>query len=337
MRDRTSPLALFAAALLLSGCSGRPSVFSPGGPAARSIGNLGAWVVIVLSVVAAVMMVLILVAAGRRRGTLEEHEPVGVGGGQTWILVGGFGVPVVILFAIFASSLVTESRFPLHDGQHYKPDIRIIARQWWWEVKYTGDGPDQQVTTANEIHIPTNWPVEIELESRDVIHSFWVPSLHGKVDVVPGRENHIRLVADTPGRYQGMCAEYCGTQHTNMGFVIVAEPLEQYEKWRAHQAEPALAEADPMAAHGKQIFETKACGLCHTIRGTRAMADVGPDLTHLASRSAIAANSFPNSRAWLEAWVTHAQSLKPGNQMPDLAEMRGDELQAVAHYLESLQ
>ncbi len=333
----TGSIGVCALSLLLVACGGHPSVFAPGGPAARGIGALGAWVVVILSVVAAIMMVLVAAAALRRRGTLDEHDSPHAGGGHIWILVGGFGIPAIVLFAIFVGTLRVQTKFPLHDGEHYKADIKVVARQWWWEVKYVSGSPAKLVTTANELHIPIGWPVEVELESRDVIHSFWVPSLHGKVDIVPGRTNHIRLFADTPGRYEGQCGEYCGTQHTNMNFAVIAEPIEQFEAWLAHQGEPALAQADPMAEHGKELFETKACALCHTIRGTRAQASVGPDLTHLASRQTLAAGSFPNSRAWLQAWITHAQSLKPGNQMPDLAELRGDELQAVAHYLESLQ
>lgn len=327
---------VIVAALALTGCEAHPSVFAPAGPASRSIAVLGEWVVAVFCVVAAVVLALITVAAVRRRGTLDTHEPYDAGGGHKWILVGGFAIPTVILAVIFVATLSTSNRFPLHDGEHYRPDIRVVGRQWWWEVQYVGD-KTLVATTANEIHVPLGWPVEIELESRDVIHSFWVPALHGKVDLVPGRKNRIRIVADEAGRYEGQCAEYCGLQHSRMMFAVVAEPMEDYQRWLAHQAEPAKPPADPEAQRGLVVFETKACGLCHTIRGTRAAASVGPDLTHLASRQGIAANSYPRSRAYLEAWITHAQSLKVGAQMPDVTDLSGEDLQALARYLEGLQ
>ncbi len=327
---------LFALALALTACEAHPSVFAPAGPASRSIATLGGWVTGIFCVVAVVVIGLVAVAAFRRRGTLETHEPFDAGGGHKWILIGGFAVPSVILAVIFVATLGTIDRFPLHDGEHYRPDIRVVGRQWWWEVQYVGD-KTLVATTANEIHVPLGWPVEIELESRDVIHSFWVPALHGKVDLVPGRKNRIRIVADEAGRYEGQCAEYCGLQHSRMMFAVVAEPMEDYQRWLAHQAEPAKAPSSPEAARGLELFETKACGLCHTVRGSRAGGGVGPDLTHLASRQGIAANSYPRSRAYLQAWITHAQSLKPGNQMPNVTAMTGDELNAIATYLEGLQ
>jgi len=328
-------LVAIAGAAAVAGCHGRPSVFEPAGPAARDIGRLGAWVIITLSTVTTLMMVLIFKAATRNPGTLEEHAPHDVGGGHRWVQIGGFLIPAIVLFAIFGAALRSLDRFPLHDGEHYKPDIRVTARQWWWQVQYLSDSPDKQVTTANEIHIPTGWSVEIELESRDVIHSFWVPSLHGKVDLVPGQPNRIRIVADEAGRYEGQCAEYCGAEHTLMKFAVIAEPLAEYEKWLANEGAPAVHPTDPEGKHGEELFQAKACGLCHAVRGTPSMADVGPDLTHIAARKGIAANSYPNARGYLEAWITHAQSLKPAAEMPDIG-MQGDDLHAITHYLEEL-
>jgi cytochrome c oxidase subunit 2 len=334
---RAAPVVLLLVAATALGCHGHPSVFAPAGPPARAIATLGLFVLITLSVVAAAMVVLIVWAAVRRTGSLDEHDPPDVGGGQSWIMLGGFVVPVIVLSALLGGSVRTMDRFPLHDGEHYRPDVRVVGRQWWWEVRYVSDSPSREVTSANEIHLPTNWAVEVELESRDVIHSFWVPALHGKVDLVPGHPNHIRLYVDTPGRYEGECAEFCGAQHTNMKLVVVAEPLDAYERWLAHEATPAERPPDEEAKRGAELFEDRACGLCHTVRGTRARGLVGPDLTHLEERRGLAAYAFPNSRAYLQAWITHAQSLKPGAQMPDLGNLRGDELQALAHYLEGLQ
>ena len=308
-----------------------PSMLSPAGPAARSIAGLGGDVLVFFSVVIVVMLALIVVAARRRKGELTEHEPIDEQGGHGFIHIGGFAIPAVVFGIIFVATLREIDRHPLHDGKHYKPDIKVIAHQWWWEVHYDG------LTTANEIHIPVGWPVEIELETRDVIHSFWVPELHGKVDIIPDETNHIRIEADKPGRYEGMCGEFCGGNHDAMRFVVVAEPESRYEEWLAHQMAPADDPRDQEGKQGKQVFETHACALCHTVRGTAAMASNGPDLTHVASRWAVGAYSVPNTRGWLEAWITHAQTFKPGAQMPNLAVLDGRETQALTHYVEQLQ
>jgi len=320
----------------VTGCHDSASVFVEAGPAARSIGNLGLGTLIAVSVIAALVLVLLVIAAVRRRGSFAEHAPVDVGGGHSLVFVGGFLTPTIVLALILLATLSTVSRFPLHEEGHFRPDLRIVSRQWWWEIDYEGDGHSTRVITANELHLPTGWPVEIQLESADVIHSFWVPALHGKVDLVPGHPNRIRIQADTPGRYSGQCAEFCGAQHALMNFVVVAEPLDSYEAWLAHQASPAQPPRDADAQRGQALFEDHACALCHTIRGSSALASVGPDLTHFASRSLLAAN-FPNNRAYLEAWATHAQSLKPGAQMPDIPHFTGDELRSLTHYLEGLQ
>jgi cytochrome c oxidase subunit 2 len=178
--------------------------------------------------------------------------------------------------------------------------------------------------------------VEIELESRDVIHSLWVPKLHGKVDLIPGWKNHIRLQADRPGVYEGQCAEFCGAEHARMRLLVVAQTPEQYAEWVARQLRPAEPPADEVARRGQTVFETAACGLCHHVAGTQALGTVGPDLTHLGGRLRIGANTFPNQRSYLAAWSTHAQSLKPGAVMPNLTAFSGIELNALIHFLEGL-
>src|SRR5205814_7082516 len=192
----------------------------------------------------------------------------------------------------------------------------VLGHQWWWEVQYRMGDPNQYVATANEIHIPVGRPVDLQLVSADVIHSFWAPRLHGKVDLVPGMDNRIRLQADRPGVYQGACAEFCGLQHAHMRFVVVAEEPAAFEAWLDHERKPA-AEHPPTAEakHGKALFEGGACLLCHTVRGTNARGTVGPDLTHFAQRALIGA-AFPQNVATLHAWVTNAPSLKPGALMP---------------------
>jgi len=327
------------------------SVLDPRGPAAKTIANLGGAVLIVFAIVSLIMFALILWVALRKRGTLSEHEPVDIGGGQRWVLLGGFGIPTIILAAIFIATLSTINAFPVHDGaQPHSPDIVVMGHQWWWEVHYVGESVcrpggggqgyapiDQQMTTANEIHIPVGLPVEIALKSGDVIHSFWVPQLHGKVDLVPGQENHIRIVAGQPGEFRGQCGEFCGEQHAHMILHVFADSPEDFRKWVAAQRAPAREPMTAQQKRGHDLFMTKACVLCHTIRGTPAGGTVGPDLTHIGSRTTIAAGAYPNNLAYLNAWITHAQSLKPGAQMPDLTVFSGEDLHAVAAYLQSLQ
>lgn len=350
MRLRIAPAALFA--ILLASCKAEQNILAPSGPAANRLANLGGSALITFSVVALIMFSLILWVAIRKRGTLEEHAPADEGGGERWIFIGGFAIPALILAVIFISALRTMAAFPLHDhqpepGEIHPADIIVTAQQWWWNAEYVGEAICRpigekdpslpyRVTTANEIHIPVGFPVEIALHSKDVIHSFWVPQLHGKVDVVPGQENRIRLVASRPGRYRGECAEFCGEQHAHMALWVVADPPDQFNAWMAHQRQPAPAPVTETQRHGQELFESRACVLCHTIRGTGAAGTIGPDLTHLASRETIAAGSFPNNHAYLSAWVTNAQSLKPGAGMPDLTVFKGEELHELVEYLRYL-
>lgn len=280
-------------------------------------------------------------------GTLSEHEPIDSGGGQAWIAIGGLAVPLLILTIMFVLGLRLLVAFPIHgkDGEMaamhaampaMKPDILIIGHQWWWEVHYLGGATNEQFTTANEIHIPAHRSVNIELESQDVIHSFWVPSLHGKVDLIPGLPNFIRIEASEPGNYQGQCAEYCGAQHAHMRLLVVAQEPEEYEAWQQQQRQPAPEPASQDAVAGEQLFLAGPCSSCHQIRGTIAGGRVAPDLTHIASRRYIAGNSFPNNDAYLEAWVTHAQSLKPEALMPDLTQFSGVQLRELVAYLRQL-
>jgi cytochrome c oxidase subunit 2 len=329
-------VVIVAAALGLAGCGASQNMMSPAGPGARLLAGLGVAAFVVFGATTLVVWVLIAIAAFRRRGTLAAHDPVDEGGGQGWILIGGALIPGVVLAVFFVLALVKMDNFPLHDGSVHEPEIRVIGHQWWWELHYPGQSPDAEIVTANELHIPVGQPVEIELESRDVIHSLWVPKLHGKVDLIPGWKNHLRLQADRPGVYEGQCAEFCGAEHARMRLLVVAQTPEDYGKWVAGQLRPAAPPADEVAERGRTVFETKACGLCHHVAGTQALGTVGPDLTHIGSRLRIGTNMFPNQRAYLGAWATHAQSLKPGVVMPNLTALSGIELNALIHFLEGL-
>lgn len=324
--------------LLLTGCATVQSTFNTHGPAAQRVAGLSWFMTILFLVVTVVMWALLAIAVAKRRGVLEEHAPVDVGGGQGWIAIGGLAIPLVILTIIFVLGLRLLSAFPIHGSHDHpsKPEILIIGHQWWWEVVYLNDDVSKQFTTANEIHIPTHRPVTIELESQDVMHSFWVPSLHGKVDLIPGHPNFIRIEASQPGNFAGQCAEYCGAQHAHMRLLVVAQEPDEYAAWLDGQRKPAAEPASQEAIAGEKVFLAGPCVMCHQVRGTLAGGRVAPDLTHLASRQLIAATSFPNNDAYLEAWVTHAQSLKPEAQMPNLTQFDGPQLRDLVAYLRQL-
>ncbi|HEX3738215.1 MAG TPA: cytochrome c oxidase subunit II [Terriglobales bacterium] len=329
--------ALITASLLsLAGCQTPASTLHSRGPAAGQIAPLAWSVYITFCVISLVMWALLLWAATRRRGSLDTHEPWNEGGGQAWVVIGGFLIPLIVLSTIFVFGLTTLRSFPVDNKSDMHPEIRVIGHQWWWEVQYIGKPPDQQFTTANEIHIPVGRPITIELVTRDVIHSFWVPALHGKVDLMPGQRNYIHVEASEAGDFRGQCAEYCGEQHAHMLLLVVAQPDAEYEAWYQQQLNPAGEPTTAEALHGRDVFMGSACALCHEIRGTVAHGHVAPDLTHLASRQGIAANSYANNGANLEAWFTHAQSLKPGAEMPDLAEYNGKDARALLAFLQQL-
>lgn len=325
------------AGCLLAGCDGPQNYMKAGGPAAAKLASLGAFTLIVFGAVSIVVLLLLAWLAVRRRGSLESHAPLDANGGQRWVLVGGIAVPVAVLAIVFISSLQAMSQYPMSHHSGDRADIRVTGRQWWFNAEYLGDTTQAVVDSPTELHIPTGRPMDIELVTRDVIHSFWIPKLHGKVDLVPGMTNRIRIRADEPGVFSGECGEFCGAQHANMRLQVIAQRPEEFDRWlqaqRAHAHEPQTAQQKS----GEQVFMSSACVLCHTVRGTPALGQVGPDLTHVASRSRIAGGMLPNDRGSLQAWIAHAQTLKPGAQMPDLPNLNGEQLIALADYLQSLE
>ncbi len=333
-------------ALFLAGCGTLQSTSNAHGPAARSIARLSNAMSIVFVITIVVMWVLIAVALKKNKGSLDEHMPIDIGGGQKWVAIGGLAIPLLVLSIFFFVGLDLLASFPIH-GDHgamnteamaakSKPDILIIGHQWWWEVHYLGQ-PGQEVTTANEIHIPAHRAVNIELRTADVNHAFWVPSLHGKVDLLPGNVNFIRIEASEPGSYVGQCAEYCGKQHANMHILLVAQEPAAFQEWLANQRKNGVQPTDANTEMGKEEFVAGPCARCHTVRGTSAMGRLGPDLTHIGSRREIGSDSFPNNNAYLEAWVTNAQSLKPGCKMPNVTQFNGEQLRSLVAYLRQLQ
>jgi cytochrome c oxidase subunit 2 len=294
------------------------STLEPASDAARTIADLWWLLFAVSAVVFAVVLALVVLAVLRRRSR-------GAGTGRPLVLVGGVAVPAVVLVALFALTVATLPGVSAPTGETALT-IEVKGRQWFWEVRYPGRG----VVTANEIHLPLGTPVELRVRTGDVVHSFWVPRLNRKIDMIPGRVNSIELETDREGVYRGQCAEFCGLQHANMAFEIVAEPPARFERWLAVQAEPARE------AEGFALFEEYGCGGCHTIRGTSADGVAGPDLTHVASRRTLAAGTLENTRGDLAAWVLDPQEHKPGNKMPAI-EIPPDDFRELLAYLESLE
>ena len=295
-----------------------------------------AWLGWILLGVATVVVLVVsaLVLAGALRRPRPEPGLLERGGeGLRWIVIGGIVVPTVILVVVLILTVTTQSAIATPAGADLT--VRVTGRQWWWEVRYLNQSPSLIATTANEIHIPVGRPVRLEVVSGDVIHSFWIPELAGKTDLIPGQENVMWLEADRPGVYHGQCAEYCGLQHAKMGMEVVAESPDAFARWLERQRAPAAASAGTDAAAGAQVFATTACALCHTVRGTMAGGRLGPDLTHVAGRRTIAAGTVANSRGNLLGWIENPQAFKPGTLMPAVP-LDGRALGDLITYLQSL-
>jgi cytochrome c oxidase subunit 2 len=333
-------LALCFGTLFLASCHGNQSALNSAGIQAARIERLW-WLIfsIILGVYVAVLLWL-GAALWRRKTTASlntfpppqkdlKPEP-----GATFVVGGAIGLTVVLLFVILTASVLTGHAIANLNSKN-PISIDIVGHQWWWEVRYEATQADQTVVTANEIHIPVGQPVVIKTSSADVIHSFWAPNLHGKRDLIPGYENALWIQADREGTFRGQCAEFCGHQHAHMAFFVIAEPLDKFNTWLAGQVSTPPSPVDPLAKQGEQVFLTHTCVMCHTIRGSGAGAKLGPDLTHLASRTTIAAGTLPNNRGNLAGWILDSQSIKPGNKMPPNP-LKSDDLNALLTYLQTL-
>jgi cytochrome c oxidase subunit 2 len=263
----------------------------------------------------------------RRRGQGPERDERT---SNRWIVTGGIVMPAVVLLVVFGYTVRTLNALA-SPGLRPTDTIEIVGRQWWWEVRY----PGQEIVTANEIHIPVGQPVQLKLTSADVIHSLWVPQLMGKLDLIPGKTNSVWIAADRPGEYLGECAEFCGTQHGKMRFVVIAHEVSEFSAWLENERRPAVAPENALQRAGQQVFLGSACVYCHRIAGTNATGNVGPDLTHLAGRRTLGAGIVPNVRGNLAGWIVNSQTIKPGNRMPPMY-LEGEDLNALLAYLESL-
>ena len=307
-----------------------PPVLDPAGPFAGPI-EVVSWVLFIMG---AVVLTIVLIALGVALfGPREWRRRVG---GERIVWIGGLAFPVVVLTGLLIYGLNVSARVAA-EPQPGEMRVRVTGEMWWWRVAYLDDQGREVIQDANEVHIPVGQPVVFELESADVIHSFWVPRLGGKTDMIPGRRNFMRLQADEAGVFGGQCAEYCGGPHALMGFVVVAHEPEAYAQWRAKQAGPAIAPAAPQLARGQAVFDANGCGACHTVRGTEYNGLAGPDLTHVGSRQSLGAGILPNNQGTLAGWISDSQGLKPGNRMPSYPVLTGADLRDVAAYLDSLQ
>jgi cytochrome c oxidase subunit 2 len=319
------------------------SVLDSAGPQAGRIESLW-WVFFwVCTAVFVLVLIALVMAVLRSRNTRNKDgprlapllDPPREGERRMARTVGGAAaVSLLLLIGLLVASVAT-GRAVLTPPPPGALGIEVVGHQWWWEIKYEDPVPSRNFTTANEIHIPVGRPVRIKTSSADVIHSFWVPNLHGKRDLIPGFTSETWLQADRPGVFRGQCAEFCGYQHANMSLVVVAEPPAAFESWRAAQLQSPPPPATPLLRRGQEVFLALPCPTCHTIAGTPAGGKTAPDLTHLASRRTLAAGTLPNNRGHLAGWILDPQTQKPGNKMPAVA-LGSDDLQALLGYLESL-
>jgi cytochrome c oxidase subunit 2 len=309
------------------------SALAPAGPQAARLAHLWwifFWVCLAVYVLTIAFFAWAIIRSRRNAAPIPDHRlAYGVGTASA--------LSIVILFALLVTSVAIGrdvGTFAQSDPRQL--EIDVTGHQWWWEVKYPDAlAPSQSITTANEIHIPIRTPILLRLATRDVIHSIWIPSLHGKRDLINGRVNKLWIQADKPGVYRGQCAEYCGMQHAHMALVVIAETPEEFAQWKSKQSEGAKAPTSDAALRGMQVFLAAPCGKCHNITGLDAYGAIGPDLTHLESRRTIAAGTLINNRGNLAGWISNAPSIKPGVLMPPNV-MTASEMNDLLAYLETL-
>ena len=328
---RLATLALAAGAAGAAACGRTMPLLDDAGEGAARISALGDFMLLLSAVVFAGVLVVLAWAVARNRRRPDEGPDLAEPGTK-WVIFGGFVMPVVVLSAIFVVGMTTMAMLPPRPREPALT-VNVTGHQWWWEIEYAGPEMQTHVVTANELHIPRGQPVRLVLTSGDVIHSFWLPQLAGKMDLIPGDTNELLVTARADGRYRGQCAEYCGMQHANMGITAIVESPDAFRDWWRAQLEPSRQPADSLAALGERLFMGGPCALCHTVRGTPANGKVAPDLTHVGSRTTLAAGTVPNGFGNLEAWIVDAQSLKPGALMPSLPQFDGRELRALTTYV----
>jgi cytochrome c oxidase subunit II len=324
------------------------SALNPAGEQGGSIARLW-WIYFwVLTAIFVLVAIFLFLAMLPRRTRFAGQEPAGQVDPpnesserrMSTFVIGAVIASIVVLFVLLGIDFFAgRSIYALNDQNTADADpltIKITGHQWWWQVDYENQSePSKAMTTANELHVPVGRPVKLTLQSSDVIHSFWVPNMHGKKDLVPGHPTEMWLKATRPGRFRGQCAEFCGLQHAHMRLTFVAESPERFEQWMHSASSHAPQPATDSQQRGLYVFMSNQCMMCHTITGTNARATVGPDLTHIGSRPMLAAGAIPNTRGYLAGWIANPQNIKPGVRMPPNT-LPSDDLNALVDYLESL-
>jgi cytochrome c oxidase subunit 2 len=303
---------------------GLHAVMSPYGSDAARIADL-AWLLFIGGAV-----VFLIVGAALYLALFGSVRARKILSGNSVIAIGGIAFPVVVLTALLTYG-IWVMRANMADPSQQALRIEVEGQQWWWRISYT-DPAGRRIDSANEIRVPVDREVEFVLTSPDVVHSFWVPSLGGKLDMIPGRTNILRLTAHRPGVYRGQCAEYCGGPHALMALEVIALPPDEFDTWLAGAAEPVTTQN----ARGQELFAAAGCGSCHAVRGTAADGKVGPDLSRLGERRRIAAATLPMTQDNIARFITDSQHVKPGNLMPNFRVLAADDLAAVSTYLAGL-
>ena len=334
-------LSLTGLAVMMSACGGIQNSINPAGPQAQKISSLWWLMFYVCSAVFVSVMISLFVAIAKR--TSSPHlstqpllNPVLVGESRRRnAVISAVVLTLVIMFVFLIVSFSVGHSLTAELSSKNALTIEVTGHQWWWEARYLDPSASNIFVTANEIHIPVGVPITFSLRSTDVVHSFWVPNLMGKKDLIPGKINTIWLQADKPGVYRGQCAEYCGLQHAHMALWIVAEPPEPFNAWRQNAAKTSVSPMTDSQKRGQQVFLRSACVMCHAINGTPAGSNIGPNLTHIGGRNTIAAGTLSNTREHLARWIINSQYIKPGNKMPENNLSQAD-LEPLLDYLQSL-
>lgn len=325
--NRASPLLAIG---LLAACSGRQSPLAPAGDQAGTLHQLLLLALVVCGIVYLVVIAALVWSLMRRSG--DENRDGAERRLNRGLWATGAGIVLGVTILIVGSFLADRALFATRGEDAL--EVRITGHQWWWRIEYRAGGTARWIETANELHLPRGRTTRVLLGSADVIHSFWVPNVAGKIDMIPGRRNVLDLTPRQSGWFRGQCGEYCGMQHAHMAFDVKVEEPAQFETWLTRQARAASRVSDSRGLRGQAVF-ARACSACHAVRGTTASGRAGPDLTHVGARRSIAAGTITMSRGALQGWIAQPQALKPGTSMPAIPLAPAD-ADAVAHYLAGL-
>lgn len=324
--------------LLLAGCTGRQNALDYASDQSRAIGGIWHLMLIVCGFMYLLMMALLAWVIWRARRRMPDEPPATAAPAVDSLLrklLGSWSVLIVVgLFVLAGGSFLVDRQLAKAEDPHAL-QVRITGSEWWWQVEYLDPDPSKNVITANELHLPVGRVTRIELRSNDVIHSFWVPNLNGKTDLIPGRSNFQTITPRRTGQWRGQCAEFCGLEHAGMAMDVTVDDAAAFDRWKAAQLATARPPQNPHEQQGQQVFLGSTCASCHTIAGTDAGGKVGPDLTHLASRRTLAAGALPMQPEALAQWIRDPHSRKPGTNMP-ATDLPPDQLAALVDYLMSL-